>query len=173
MNPNPIPSKKTLVLIDAQNIYYTPKRNWGPGAKVDFLKLYHKVTRGDRAAIANIYLVADPLVDQTRFLQRLIEIGYSPKIKILYPEKGQYRNSNWDDWIIKDGLNLIAQTDQLIMVSGDGDFAGMIRQYKQKGKKTRIVCFQDDYSPLLNCADSVSFLDQSILFKRRQYSAFN
>lgn len=156
--------KKTLGLVDAENLYYTPKKLWGPGAKVDFQRLYSLITNGGRPAEVIAYLVADPIIDQTLFINRLVKIGYTPKVKAIYHRKGKYQNSNWDDEIIEDALELIDKTDKLILVSGDGDFIPMLKAYRKQEKQVHIICFQNDFCPQLkSVADSVTFLDEEIL----------
>lgn len=161
-----MPKERILGLVDAENLYYTPKQNWGAGAKVDFAKLYRKITGGCQGAKVIVYLVADPVIDQSRFIKRLIQIGYTPRVKILYSNRGRLRNSNWDDDIIEDGRAMMPDTDRLVLVSGDGDFSGLIHEYKAHGKQISVMCFEDDFSPQLKVADSISFLDKTILMGR-------
>jgi len=160
--------ERILGLVDAENLYYTPREKWGPGSKVDFSKLYQMITGGYKTATVINYLVADPIIDQTRFLSLLRKVGYTVKIKVLYSKKEQLQNSNWDPEIIEDGMAMIHQVDHLVLVSGDGGFSDMIRRYQELGKRTSVICFEDDFSSRLKVADTVTFLNQRILMSDRK-----
>jgi len=160
--------RKILALIDSENLYYAPKKIWGPGSKLDYKKLYRVFTKKEADTQAIAYLVSDPVVDQHRFIECLVKMGYTPKIKTLYPDQGQIQNSNWDDEIIEDGLKRIDDVDELFMVSGDSDFIPLLAAYKERFKPVSVVCFKDNFNyRLRDFADLVIFLDQNILMNQR------
>ena len=166
--------KKILALIDAENLYYAPKKIWGPGSKLDYKKLFNLISKKSHLITAIAYLVADPVVDQNQFIKCLIKIGYTPKIKTLYSQNGQIQNSNWDEDIIKDGLAMIEDTDELVMVSGDSDFIPMLKVYKEQHKSISIICFQDNFNPALrDYSDSITFLKENILLNYRPVLQYN
>ena len=153
---------RILSLVDAQNLYYTPKTIWGAKAKIDFQKLYQLIAKRKEAQV-NFYMVADPIIDQSSFIRLLTHIGYTTKIKTLYEENGEYKNTNWDEEIIKDGENLIDEFDELVMVSGDGDFIPLLEKYRRRRKKVSVICFRQDFCPhLKDYADRLIFLDKTI-----------
>ena len=160
--------RKTLALIDAENLYYAPKKKWKPTAKLDYRKLYNLISANDQDARAVVYLVADPVIDQNRFIDCLVKIGFIPKVKTLYPENGQILNTNWDDEIIVDGLNMIDDYDSLIMVSGDSDFIPLLKAYREADKPTSVICFEDNFNPTLrDFADPITFLGEDSLLHYR------
>ena len=158
-----MPKERILGLVDAENLYYTPKQRWGTKAKVDFQKLYRRIAGNNQNAKVIIYLVADPMIDQSKFIKKLADIGYIPRIKVLYSKGGRLANSNWDEQIIEDGIALLPETDRLVLVSGDGDFFGLVQKYKQSQKTVSVLCFENDFSPQLRSAHFVNFLDEKIL----------
>ncbi len=161
---------KILGLVDSENLYYSPKKQWGTPAKVDYYKLYKLITHGGhRDSVVIAYLVTDPVINQNRFVERLKQIGYTTKMKVIYSKQGNFQNSNWDPEIIQDGLEMIDQVDKLVMVSGDGGFSEMIKHYTAKDKETSVICFKDNCSFALQCADTIQYLDQRILMSRPNY----
>ena len=155
--------QRILGLVDAENIYYSPKKLGGPKAKVDFEKLHNLITGGNKNAKVIFYMVADPLINQDSFIKRLKDFGYIPRVKVVYSEKGRFRNSNWDDEIIKEGIELIDEVDKLVLVSGDGDFLPLVDAYLMKRKNVSVICFEDNFSPSLKVVNQITFLDKSIL----------
>ena len=80
--------KQGVCLIDAQNIFYTPRKKFK--ARVDFLKLKTLIAAGREMRFI-IYVVADAVVDQEGFLQMLMRHGYEPRIKVMYRIDGARR----------------------------------------------------------------------------------
>ena len=162
---------RILGLVDAENLYYTPRKRWGPGARIDFYKLYKIITAGGcRNSQVIIYLVADPIVNQIKFIDRLKHIGYTPRMKVIYPEKGKFQNSNWDPEIIEDAMAKICDFNKLVMVSGDGGFSPTLQAYLDQGKETAVLCFDSNFSAQLrSVAETVTFLDENILFRKNNH----
>ena len=67
--------QKVLALIDAQNLWYTPKNDWNK--KLDYKKLYSllKKENPDQEIEPYIYLILDPLVSSDAFISLLRCIG--------------------------------------------------------------------------------------------------
>jgi len=164
--------ERVLALVDAENLYYTPRKIWGAKARVDFSKLYQLIAQGRSAeSIAYesiIYIAGDPIIDQAPFLQALVRMGYTPRIKIIYSERGIYANGNWDEEIIRDGMARISDIDHLVLVSGDGGFSDLVEAYIKRGKRVTVHCFEDDFSPRLKGASEIAFLTQDILMPARR-----
>ena len=154
--------KEVLALIDAQNIYYTPKRLYG-GRQIDYKKLREKISLG-RASDQIVYLVADSLIDQTSFLSRLRSMGYITRMKVLIYRNEEVLNSNWDPEIIRDATSFMPFYETIVLVSGDGGYAPLLSDLRKQGKRVEVVCFDSDFSPLLaDKAHEVRFLGGSDL----------
>jgi len=159
--------KTTLCLIDAQNIYYTPKLIYK--IPVDFKRLYKSMEQIAGGPIYPIiYLVADPVVNQEKFIERLNSIGYHIRIKLMWHHDGQAHNTNWDDEIIEDAMALLPYHPGVIMVSGDHGFIPTLDKWKAAGKNTQVFSFERDIScQIVESEHMAHILGREILFKRR------
>lgn len=156
-----------LALIDAQNLWYTPKEKWG--ALVDYKKLLDRMTSKNRHVDPIIYLVADSVTDQSKFIEHLHGIGYTTRMKMMYHLGGRARNTNWDKEMIEEAREMINAYSTLILVSGDHGFGELLQKARAAGKRTEIFCFESDFSQrLTDSADAVTFLDQDILMAPRR-----
>ncbi len=156
----------TLCLIDAQNIYYTPKLIYK--APVDFQRLYKVLEQKAGGPVyAIIYLVADPVVDQEAFLERLKKIGYHIRMKLMWHRDGVPFNTNWDDEMIVDAMALMPYHPGLIMVSGDHGFIPTLDKWKAAGKETQVLSFERDISCQIVESSHISHvLGREVLLKR-------
>ena len=152
--------KQGICLIDAQNIFYTPRKKYK--TRVDFLKLKNLIAAGREMRFI-IYVVADAVVDQEGFLQMLMRHGYEPRVKVMYWIDGAPKNTNWDDDIIRDAEKLIDSVDVLSIVSGDHCFGDVMAKYRKEGKRVELYCFKREMSlDLIAKTDLIHFLGPHI-----------
>lgn len=156
-----------LALIDAQNLWYTPKGKWG--ARVDYKKLLARISKKNRHVDPIIYLVADSVTDQSKFIEHLHGIGYTTRMKMMYRLGGRARNTNWDEEMIEEAREMMNAYSTLILVSGDHGFGELLEEARAAGKRTEIFCFESDFAQrLTDSADAVTFLDREILMAPRR-----
>lgn len=91
-----------LCLIEAQNLWYTPKNNWN--MKVDYKKLFRFLNRNPLERVyPNIYLIFDPLISGDKFIYLLKKTGYKPLVKFIFQsESEEFDNTEWAGDMIKE-----------------------------------------------------------------------
>lgn len=137
--------KSLLCLIDAQNIYYTPKQVYH--AQIDFAKLLEQIQADvNQAVYPIIYLVADAATNQVPFMEVLQKLGYMIRIKLMWFENGTAKNTNWDAEIIEDARAMMPFHPGIVLVSGDHGFIPVLDEWQAAGKSTRVYCFERDVS---------------------------
>jgi len=128
------------VYIDAANVYYSCKDlEW----KIDYKKLLDYLRRETNLVQISFYTATDPdSVRQQKFLDFLEINGYrvrSKKVKFIKtptdakPEHG-FHKGNLDIELALDAWDEAEGFDTFVLVSGDGDFAELIRRLKKRGK---------------------------------------
>jgi len=155
--------KPILCLIDAQNIYYTPKHFYN--SAIDFKKLYNRLrAKAGQSIYVIIYLVADAVIDQVQFLNVLHKIGYHTRLKLMRYEKGHSQNTNWDEEMIVEGMELMPFYSGLALVSGDHGFIPMLNKWSAANKSTKILSFERDMSfKLVQSEHPTDFLGQDVI----------
>lgn len=130
---------KTIVFIDASNIYHSQKRL---GWMIDLKKLINLLR--DELEIFEVYyyLAYDPEnTSQKRFIDFLEIIGYRVRkkpikfIKDTNDERGGYHKGNLDVEMTIDALHNLDQYESAIIFSGDSDFESLIKHLKNCGKR--------------------------------------
>ncbi len=150
------------------------------GERFDYLKLKRELENGAGEPFAESYYFgaqSSPTAGQDSFnkwLKCAPPIGPKMILK-LYSLKGmrvtcphckadydKYTQKGVDVGIVTTMLRLAAQDryDQLVLTSGDGDFANAVEYVKQMGKSFCLAGFKDSVSPDLQCyADTMMWLD--------------
>jgi len=148
--------------------------------RFDYLRLKHELENGAGARFTESYYFgaqSAPSAGQDSFnkwLRCAPPIGpkmilklYSLKaMRVTCPnckgEYDKYTQKGVDVGIVTVMLQLAAQNryDQLVLTSGDGDFANAVEYIKQMGKSFCLAGFKDSVSPDLQCyADTMMWLD--------------
>jgi hypothetical protein len=159
--------KKKLCMIDAQNLWYTPKTNWN--MKVDYKKLSVMIKRNCVQDVdLYIYLVLDPLVSSDSFINLLKSVGYKPQLKFIHQTDGtRFGNTDSCADMIADGKRIIrsGDYDSVSIVSGNSVFQDLFRYAKAMGCATEMCCFKEDYSEKSwKSVDKAFFLEKNICF---------
>lgn len=160
---------KTVMFIDNSNIFQN-LRCVKPGYRIDYKKLHKKIA--EQGEIWDTYFFAaeregSPRDTQTAFFDVLRkELGYnivlaSLKVKTItcrncgepheiYLEKGV------DMGLAARFLTLLYNNgfDTAIMVTGDGDYAEIVKEARRLGKKIQVVSFRDALSKELGVLSS-------------------
>ena len=119
------------IFVDVQNMFYSAKhlRN----AKLNFNKLMEAALRGRQLIRAICYVVDNPDIDQTGFLEMLEGNGFEIKSKELRTRADGSSKADWDMGIALDAISLADKLDIMVIVSGDGDFIDLVRHLQFKG----------------------------------------
>lgn len=157
-----------LCIIDAQNLWYIPKRK---GRRIDWWKLKRVFTDRYYADIY-AYLVFDPIHTACDgFVKYLTHIGINPRVKFMTydPETQQAGNTNWDDEMIAEAGEMVEGYQALIIVSGDHGFCDLIIENQAAGRQVEVASFPQCLSSLTKClADKVTILNGDIFMDRKK-----
>jgi uncharacterized LabA/DUF88 family protein len=131
-----IKGKKTLVLIDAANLYHAAGV---ANLKIDFTKIVKWFKSNSEVLDTKFYTAFDPEdKKQTDFLNFLEKKGYTVvKKPIKVYEK--ITKGNMDIEIAVDAMHYKNDYDILILISGDGDFHYLLKSLEEEKKKTIII----------------------------------
>lgn len=139
---------KVYVFIDAANIFYTQK---SLGWRISYEKLIKYFNQECNLKKVFIYTAIDSKRPQQKKFLDMLEInGYivrTKEVKKIRVSKGLYEwKGDFDVELTMDIIDNIKKFDTLVLLSGDSDFAPIIRRVKKQGKKVIIVSAKNHIS---------------------------
>lgn len=155
--------KDVTIFVDVQNVYYTTKQTFGKN--FDYNRFWSVATEGRRVVKAIAYAIDRGDPKQREFQNILKAIGFEVKLKPFIQRADGSAKGDWDVGITIDMVEYAADSDVLILVSGDGDFdrlAQKIRDEKAKRVEVYAVAALTSNS-LVNAASEFIPIDQSLL----------
>lgn len=155
-------AQKIAVLVDAQNLYYSYRRQYN--GRVDYGKLLERVAAGRPVVRAIAYVICSPETDATNFLTALKQMGFEVKAKPLKVRPDGSVKGDWDMGIALDALAIGEKVDTVCLVTGDSDFADLVTVMKSRG--VRMECFGVRGSfadELQRAADAAYYIDEYLL----------
>jgi uncharacterized LabA/DUF88 family protein len=108
------------ILVDVQNVYYTTKSAYS--RNFDYNKFWAKVTQNRQVINATAYAIDRGDEKQQQFQHILKAIGFEVKLKPFIQRADGSAKGDWDVGITLDAMEFAAQSDIVVLVSGDGDF---------------------------------------------------
>lgn len=170
---------KTAVFIDAANIFYASKTL---KFRLDFSRLiqFFKINLNIRQI--SYYTGYDPdNKGQLKFLAKLEAFGYyvvRKPVKKIKAKGKLVEKANVDVELAIDALEESLSYKNIILVSGDSDFAYLVKKLKLRGKNIIVISARghiskeliqlaDYYLPLERLEDEISFIKKSPRRKRR------
>jgi len=147
------------VFVDVQNMYYSARALYDQ--RVDFGEILKEAV-GDRKLIrAFAYVIQSAHEEESTFFSALEERGYELRAKPIQNFAGGNQKGDWDIGIAMDIIRVMEKLDVIILVSGDGDFADLLRYVKSRGVRAEVMAFGSSASSLLRAeADAVLDLSQ-------------
>lgn len=144
------------VFVDVQNMYYSAKALYGK--KVDFGKIVD-LAAAERTLIRAIaYVIRTETKQEQSFIESLEKRGLEIRAKDLQTFYGGAKKGDWDVGIAMDIMRLAGKLDVVALVSGDGDFAELLKHVKALGCRAEVVAFGPSASSLLR-AEADRFVD--------------
>ncbi|MCJ8312505.1 MAG: NYN domain-containing protein [Saccharospirillaceae bacterium] len=123
------PRKKIGILVDVQNIYYTTKQGFNQSFNYrKFIKYAQGL--GD-VVVANAYATERGDDGQHKFQTMLKHIGFNVKLKPFIQRADGSAKGDWDVGITIDAMDIANDIDQLILLSGDGDFDLLLQKLRK------------------------------------------
>ena len=143
-----------LLVVDAQNLYYSARELYGKGSRIDFLRLKEKIV-GERVfgavyGVAFVPVIRDDTASLAKALKRL---GY----EIL-------ERSERFDAQVRELERLMGSYSVLAVASGSGDFLPLYRVVREQQKKVEVYSFADAANgEIPQNSDSFIKLDLTVL----------
>jgi len=151
------------VFVDVQNMFYSAK-NLHHGAKLNFFKLMEKAVRGRQLIRAICYLIENPEIDQSAFIDMLKNKGYEIRKKGLRTRADGSSKGDWDMGIAIDAVSLAEKLDIVVLVSGDGDFSDLVYHLKSRGVLVEVISFpRSTNEDLIRAVDVYSPIEKDLL----------
>ena len=124
------------IFVDVQNIYYTTKEIYG--RHFNYNAFWQKVTSNRKVIKAIAYGIDRGDEKQKQFQNILRGIGFELKLKPYIQRSDGSAKGDWDVGITVDALEHADDVDEIILVSGDGDFDILVNALKAKGKTVTV-----------------------------------
>lgn len=122
--------KKIAVFVDVQNIYYTTRDAFGQ--QFNYRLLWQELLAQGDIVCANAYAIQRSDDQQHKFQKALKHIGFDVKLKPFIQRKDGSAKGDWDVGITIDIMEAAADVDNIILLSGDGDFDLLLRKVREK-----------------------------------------
>mgnify|MGYP005838905429 CR=1 FL=1 len=155
--------QRVAIFVDVQNMYYSAMNLFKK--KVNFTTILKDAIAGRQLVRALAYAIEADVKGEKNFHDRLTEIGYEVKTKELQTFYGGAKKGDWDVGIAMDVLRMARKVDTVILVSGDGDFADLMKYVKALGCRAEAISFKKTTSSRL-MEEIDDFIDLSKKKKR-------
>lgn len=141
------PTQRVGVFVDVQNMYYSARALYEQ--HVDFGEILKEAV-GDRQLVrAFAYVIEADNDEESTFFEALENRGFELRSKKLLNFYGGNSKGDWDIGIAMDVVRLLPKLDAIVLVSGDGDFADLLRFVKSRGVRADVMAFGSSASSAL------------------------
>lgn len=120
--------EKVAIFADVQNIYYTTRQCYQK--HFNYSAFWRQATEGKQVVAAFAYATDRGDSKQQAFQQILKNIGFTVKLKPYLQRRDGSSKGDWDVGITLDVMEYAAQSDRVILLSGDGDFDLLLRKIR-------------------------------------------
>ncbi len=124
-----MPMPRIALFADVQNIYYTTRQAYGK--QFNYRKLWQQIAQQGEIVHAFAYAIDRGDKQQQKFQEMLKHLGFEVKLKPYIQRSDGSAKGDWDVGITIDIMEMAAQVDTVILLSGDGDFAILLNKVKQ------------------------------------------
>lgn len=129
--------KKIAIFVDVQNIYYTTRDTFE--RQFNYRHFWQLMSESGNIVIANAYAIQRSDDAQHKFQKALKHIGFNVKLKPFIQRRDGSAKGDWDVGITIDIMEAAAQVDEIILLSGDGDFDRLLSHVQSKHQVTTKV----------------------------------
>jgi len=117
------------IFVDVQNIYYTTKQRYQ--RNFDYNAFWARATKNRKVVNAFAYAIGRSDEKQKQFQNILRGIGFEIKLKPFIQRADGSAKGDWDVGITLDVMEYAADSDVVILLSGDGDFDLLVQKIKK------------------------------------------
>lgn len=128
---------KIALFADVQNIYYTTRQAYG--RQFNYRKLWERLQYEGEIVIANAYAIDRGDDQQRKFQDALKHIGFDVKLKPFIQRSDGSAKGDWDVGITIDIMEAAKDVDNVILLSGDGDFDLLMNKTRKDYGVTALV----------------------------------
>lgn len=139
--------RRVGVFIDVQNMYYSARNLFNK--KVNFAGIVNELTAGSQLIRARAYTIATEEGQEEAFFAALHAEGIEVIAKNLLEYHSGAKKGDWDVGITVDIIRSLDILDEVILISGDGDFAPLVEYIKHRGRIAHVASFRESTSGLL------------------------
>ncbi|MBC8501409.1 MAG: NYN domain-containing protein [Nanoarchaeota archaeon] len=150
--------QRIAVFVDVQNMYYSAMNLFK--TKVNFNSILKTAVSNRKLIRAFAYVIEADVKGEKNFHDRLTQIGFEVKSKELQTFFGGAKKGDWDVGIAMDVIRMAPKVDTIVIVSGDGDFADLLKYVKSLGCRAEVISFKKTTSAKL-LAEADDFIDMS------------
>lgn len=166
---------RNLAIVDIQTLFLAAREEYGPLARVDYVKLRGLFKEQDNEITDAIaYILASPYHDDRRFVRFLKKNNYILMRKFAQlntpmttneDKNVQFKNRSWIDAMVWEAIKMVPKYDHVYIVSGNGQFCSVANAAKAQNKKVTVVSFRSSLQKQLSeIADEVIYLGQDYIF---------
>ncbi|MBL7004906.1 MAG: NYN domain-containing protein [Gammaproteobacteria bacterium] len=119
---------KIAIFVDVQNIYYTTRDVFAK--PFNYRKFWQLMAAKGFIVYANAYAIDRGDAQQQKFQSALKHIGFNVKLKPYISRADGSSKGDWDVGIAIDVMEIAAKVDQVILLSGDGDFDLLLQKVR-------------------------------------------
>lgn len=150
--PFDVSARRVGVFIDIQNMYYSARNIYG--SKVHFPNIVAKMSENRRLIRAIAYTVSTKTGEEVPFFEALHKSGIEVNTRELLEYDSGHRKGDWDVGITVDIIKGLDMYDEIVLVSGDGDYVALGNYLKERGRIFHVASFRESTSTkLVECAD--------------------
>lgn len=151
-----------VILLDQANLAATAAATYK--RKVNFAALYDQLRAGRPVKRALAFVVDNGGTAFEAFCDTLRRSGWELRVKKPKVFADGQTKADWDMGIAMEAVALRGQAKTVILVSGDGDFAPLVKQLQRWGHRVEVAAFPDGLAlELTNASDAVTRLDTGTL----------
>jgi len=160
--------ERVSVLVDVQNVYYTTRSAYQ--RSFDYNLFWQIVGEGREVVNAYAYAIDRGDEKQRQFQTILRAIGFTVKLKPFIQRADGSAKGDWDVGITIDALTCADDSDVIVLVTGDGDFALLADRIRQHYKKKVEVYGVPSLTAkaLVDSADTFVSIDQNLLLQPKR-----
>lgn len=141
------PAQRVGVFVDVSNMYYSARALYQ--ARVNFQSILEDAVGKRQLVRALAYVIKAEAPEEQAFFDALTKQGWEVRQKDLQVFVGGAKKGDWDVGIAMDVLRLAAKLDVVVIVSGDGDYAELVKYVKALGTRVEAMAFGASASKLL------------------------
>ena len=155
-------NQRVGVFIDVQNLYHSARAMYN--GSVNFGRVLEAATNGRRLIRARAYVIKSEAPKEQGFFDALSKNGLEIVAKDIQVFGDGSKKGDWDVGIAVDAIKIADRLDVVVLVTGDGDFAPLVRYLKEnKGCFVEGIAFgKSTSSKILEELDSFTDIDAQV-----------